>query len=202
MHVNSGKHLRILLRALGFKLDGDVCDRLAALLKDMNHIVPRTASQSDQHQLHGTWSRTASLWPESRSKHDLVPTPGLADERAVFNPFDPCLHQRQPSATVPRARSTISNPPLARLAENWHRRTSIRERQEAHLEQPNLKTTPLHALHQEIGSAAESTNGLGLKETCATVGSLPLPKDTSEGASPLGKSALPESSWRRHSIVP
>src|SRR5262245_3321377 len=84
------------------------------------------------------------------------------------------------------------------------------------LDQPNLKTTPLHALHQEIGSAAESTNGLGLKETFATVGSLPLPKDTrplpkdtrplpkdtSEGASPLGKSALPESSWRRHSIVP
>src|SRR5262249_13374253 len=46
------------------------------------------------------------------------------------------------------------------------------------LDQPNLKTTPLHALHQEIGSAAESTNGLGLKETFATVGSLPLPKDT------------------------
>src|SRR5262245_27273508 len=101
MHVNSGKHLRILLRALGFKLDGDVCDRLAALLKDMNHIVPRTASQSDQHQLHGTWSRTASLRPESRSKHDLVPAPGLADERAVFNPFDPCLHRRQPSGRSP-----------------------------------------------------------------------------------------------------
>src|SRR5215813_14501797 len=108
MHVNVGKHPRILLRALGFKLDGDILDRLAALSQDINHVVPRTAPQSDQHQLHGTRSRTAPLRPESRSKHDLVPTPGLADERAVFNPFDPCLHRRQPSATVPRARSTIS----------------------------------------------------------------------------------------------
>src|SRR5262245_13604977 len=128
MHLNSGKHLRILLRALCFKLDVDVFDLLAALLKDMYHIVPRTASQSDQHQLHVTWSRTAPLRPESRSKHDLVPAPGLADERAVFNPFDPCLHRRQTSATVPRAKSTISNPPSARLAENWHRRRSLREK--------------------------------------------------------------------------
>src|SRR6476660_5576027 len=101
MHVNAAKYLRILLRALGFKLDGDILDRLAALLKDMNYIVNRTAPQSDQNQLHGTWSRTASLRPESRSKHDLVPTPGLADERAVFNPFDACLHQCHPQHNSP-----------------------------------------------------------------------------------------------------
>jgi len=43
MHVNAAKYFWILLRALGFKLDGDILDRLAALLKNMNYIVPRTA---------------------------------------------------------------------------------------------------------------------------------------------------------------
>src|SRR6476661_3492631 len=130
VHVNAGKHLRIPLRALGFKFDDDILNRLAALLEDMNHIVPRTAPEPDQHQFHGTWSRTTSLRPESRSKHNLVPAPGLADERAVFNPFYPCLHQRRPSATgvLPRASLTVSTPPLARLAENWHRPSTKREK--------------------------------------------------------------------------
>jgi len=47
MHVNACKHLRFLFRALSLKLDGDILDRLAALLKDMNHVVPRTASHAD-----------------------------------------------------------------------------------------------------------------------------------------------------------
>ena len=38
MHVNAAKYFWILVRALGFKLDGDILDRLAALLKDMNYI--------------------------------------------------------------------------------------------------------------------------------------------------------------------
>jgi hypothetical protein len=105
MYVNAAKYFWILLRALGFKLDGDILDRLAALLKDMNYIVSRTASQADQDQLHGTWSRSASLRPESRSKHDLMPTPGLADERAVFNPFDACLHQGHPQSPIANRQS-------------------------------------------------------------------------------------------------
>src|SRR6476620_2983572 len=100
MHVNAAKYLWILLCALGFKLDGDILDRLAALLKDMNYIVSRTATQADQHQLHGTWSRSASLRPESRSKHDPMPAPGLADERSVFNPFDACLHPKHPQSPI------------------------------------------------------------------------------------------------------
>ena len=32
MHMNPGKQLRVLLRALGFQLDGDILDRLAARL--------------------------------------------------------------------------------------------------------------------------------------------------------------------------
>src|SRR5262245_42675983 len=100
MHVNAAKYLWILLCTLGFKLDGDILDCLAALLKDMDYIVPRTAPQADQHQLHGTRSRTASLRAESRSKHDLMPAPGLADERAVFNPFDACLHRSHPESPI------------------------------------------------------------------------------------------------------
>src|SRR5215470_13659267 len=96
MHVNAAKYFWILLCALSFKLDGDILDRLAALLKDMNYIVSRTAPQADQHQLHGTWPRSAPFRPERRSKHDLMPAPGLADERAVFNPFDACLHLGHP----------------------------------------------------------------------------------------------------------
>jgi hypothetical protein len=43
--VNAAEYLRILLRALGFKLDGDIPDRLASLFKNMNDIVACTASQ-------------------------------------------------------------------------------------------------------------------------------------------------------------
>src|SRR5262249_30555350 len=152
MHVNAGEHLRILLCALGFKLDGDILDRLAALLKDMNHIVRRTAPQSNQHQFHGTWSRTASIRPESRAKHDLVPAPGLADERAVFNPFDPCLHQRRPSAMgLSQSEFNSIHPPLARLAENWHRPSPIR--QDAHFGPAEPENNPTVRSAPRIGSA-------------------------------------------------
>src|SRR5262249_59241718 len=90
------KQCWIWLCDLSSKLDGDILDCLAALLNEINYTVSRTAPQADQHQLHGTWSRSAPFRPESRSKHDLMPAPGLADERAVFNPFDACLHQGHP----------------------------------------------------------------------------------------------------------
>src|SRR5262245_48748988 len=137
MHVNSGKYLRILLRALGFKLDGDVFDRLAALLKDMNHIVSRTASQSDQHQLHGTWSRTAPLRPESRSKHDLVPAPGLADKnmrRLKASPISTrCLRPvRGSSSAIRRSEvglvATRASSPSVRLIGAMARRSVLRTR--------------------------------------------------------------------------
>src|SRR5262245_25347722 len=119
----------------------------------MNHIVSRTASHADQHQLHGTRSRAAPLRPESRSKHDLVPGPGLANERAVFNPFDPCFHQSRPSAMglLPGASLTSSNPLLAHLAENWHRPSSIR--QDAHFGPAEPENNPPAYSAPRIGSA-------------------------------------------------
>src|SRR5688572_30866567 len=58
----------------------------------MDDIEGCARSRADQHQLHGTRSWRASLRPGSPSQHDLVPTPGLADERAIFNPFDARFH--------------------------------------------------------------------------------------------------------------
>src|SRR5262245_62087295 len=105
MEVDTGEHFRDLLGPVGVKLDDDALDRLAALLEDIDHVIGGTAPETDQNELHCARSGRAAFWPVRRPKPNSVPSSRLADEGAVFNPFDACFHRATSIATRPKRRA-------------------------------------------------------------------------------------------------